>query len=208
MGRLLLLRHGESEWNAAGRWQGWADIALTPLGEAQASHAATRLAGLPGARFTAVVASDLRRAQRTAEILAYGLGIDIDSVETEPELREFDVGDWSGLTKAEIEQRWPGQLTAWWNNELDRTPGGEPREQFVQRVVAATERLVDRPGQVLGVSHGGVVGALQRTLGVDGDQPRITNLAGRWFAREDGNLTPGDLVTLLDPDEMTVSPSR
>lgn len=206
MGRLLLLRHGQSEWNAAGRWQGWADTELSDLGEAQAAHAATRLAGLPGARFTAVVASDLRRAQRTAAILADGLGI--DRVETEPDLREFDVGDWSGLTRPEIEVRWPGQLAAWWNDELENTPGGEPRGHFVSRVVAATERLVDRPGAVLAVSHGGVVGALQRALGVDGDQPRITNLAGRWFDRQDGNLTPGDLVTLLDPDESTVSPSR
>src|SRR5207302_6616378 len=75
VGRVLVVRHGQSEWNAAGRWQGWADISLSELGEEQARHAATRLADLDGARFTAVVASDLRRAVSTAEILASGPGI-------------------------------------------------------------------------------------------------------------------------------------
>ena len=208
MGCVLVIRHGQSEWNAAGRWQGWADIELTELGEAQARHAGIRLSSL-GFSFSGVVASDLRRAQRTAHLIAGELGIDPSHVETEPDLREFNVGDWSGLTRPEIEERWPGQLDEWWKGALTRTPGGENRQHFVDRVAAAVSRLTRWPGDVLVVSHGGVVGALQlATLG-DGDRPRITNLSGRWFeAGLGGELRAGDLVYLLDPDESTVSPSR
>src|SRR5688572_19392365 len=89
--RLLLLRHGQSTWNADGRWQGQADPPLSPLGEEQARDAARRLA--PG-QFSRVLASDLRRARQTAEILADALRL---PVEVDPDLREIDVGDWQGL---------------------------------------------------------------------------------------------------------------
>ena len=75
MSRLLLLRHGQSEWNAAGRWQGQADIPLSARGEQQAEEAARRLADLGGNPFRAVVASDLRRTVRTAEIKFYRAAI-------------------------------------------------------------------------------------------------------------------------------------
>ncbi len=211
VGQVLVLRHGQSEWNAAGRWQGWADIELTELGEAQARHAGIRLASL-GLSFGSVVASDLLRAQRTAALVADELGFDPAAIETEPELKEFNVGEWSGLTRAEIEQQWPGQLEAWWRGALTHTPGGELRTHFVERVAAAVRGLTRRPGDVLVISHGGVVGALQEALGVDGDRPRITNLSGRWFsAASDGaaphGLVAGALLFLLDADETTVSPT-
>src|SRR3954465_11358953 len=113
MGRVLLLRHGQSEWNAAGRWQGWADIALTERGEDQAREAGARLAERDLHRFHAVACSDLMRARRTAALLADALGLHHIEVEVEPDLREFDVGEWSGLTRPEIEARWPGQLDRW-----------------------------------------------------------------------------------------------
>src|SRR5947199_1696320 len=111
MSRLLLLRHGQSEWNAAGRWQGQADIPLTARGERRAEEAVRRLADLGGNPFRAVVASDLRRTVRTAEIMAATLGV--TTLELDVGLREFDVGEWSGLTRPEIEDRWPGQLDKW-----------------------------------------------------------------------------------------------
>src|SRR3954466_3189142 len=163
MGRVLLLRHGQSEWNAAGRWQGWADIALTERGEEQAREAGVRLAERGLHRFQAVVSSDLVRARRTAELLAEALAlVDVD-IEIEPDLREFDVGEWSGLTRPEIEARWPGQLDEWREGRLTQIPGGESREHFIGRIVAAVSATARRyAGQeVLVISHGGVIGTLQ-----------------------------------------------
>src|SRR3954447_4283030 len=131
MSRLLLLRHGQSEWNAAGRWQGQADIPLSARGEEQAAEAAERLAGRGGARFTVVVASDLQRTVRTAEIMAATLGI--ASIERDAGLREFDVGEWSGLTRPEIEQRWPGQLDEWREGRPTPNPGGESPDHLTPR---------------------------------------------------------------------------
>lgn len=203
---MLVVRHGQSEWNAAGRWQGWADIDLTELGQAQARHAANRLNAL-GVQFERVVASDLRRAQHTAELLSEGLAL--GPVVPEPQLREFDVGHWSGLTRAEIEERWPGQLEAWWRGALTHTPGGELRTAFSDRVVGAVVRLASEPGDTLAVAHGGVVGVLQVATCVDDDRPRITNLAGRWFSVDSrGQLVAGDLVYLIDAQERTASPTR
>ena len=205
--RVLLVRHGESEWNAAGRWQGWADTELTGLGILQAGDAAERLRS---AGITTVVASDLRRTQHTAEIIAARLGL--SPVHADPALREFDVGDWSGLTRPEIEARWPGQLDAWREGKLACTPGGEPRDHFVDRVLGAVRGVAHRfPGQtILAVTHGGVIGTLQRTLDGDDSRDRIGNLAGRWVdVAPDGEaLILGRLERLLDPDESTLSPSR
>lgn len=103
MTRLLLIRHGQSEWNADGRWQGQADPPLTDLGRAQARHAARSLGVVD-----AIVASDLQRAAETAAIIAEELGV--GPLVLEPGLRERDAGEWSGLTRAEIERDWPGYL--------------------------------------------------------------------------------------------------
>jgi broad specificity phosphatase PhoE len=207
MSRLLLLRHGQSEWNAAGRWQGQADIPLSARGEEQAAEAAERLAGRGGSRFTVVVASDLQRTVRTAEIMAARLGI--ASIERDAGLREFDVGEWSGLTRPEIEQRWPGQLDEWREGRLTQIPGGESREHFIGRIVDAVSAIARRyAGQeVLVISHGGVIGTLQGLTGTDEPGPRITNLAGRWFSLAADRLVAGPVEFLLDAEESTVSPT-
>lgn len=194
MARLLLLRHGQSSWNAEGRWQGWADPPLSPLGEAQARAAAGRLAG---AGLTAVVSSDLDRARGTAGIVAGELGLPV--LPPEPDLRERDIGDWSGLTTAEIEQGWPGWLTAWRAGELERPPNGESRAEIAARVMAVLERLAAGEGTVLVVTHGGVIHLVQDHFGCD--SVRMGNLCGRWL---EAGLTPGDAVLVPD-DEMTVT---
>src|SRR5829696_1601221 len=94
--RLLLVRHAQSEWNADGRWQGWADPPLSGLGRRQSATAADAL-GWPDA----IVASDLERARETAAIIAAAGGP--GAFEVEPALRERDLGDFTGLTRAEIE---------------------------------------------------------------------------------------------------------
>jgi len=207
--RLLLVRHGLSEWNLVGRWQGWADIPLSEAGETQAREARPALADLG---VTAVVHSGMQRTERTAALLAEGLDLD---VEVEPGLKEYDVGDWSGLTRPEIEQRWPGALDAWFRGRLPATPGGESRDGFAGRLLDAVRRvaLTHPCGTVLCVTHGGSIRTLQRVLSDDGDHPgpRIGNLSGRWvrvdWEGEGFTVDLGDLVHLLPPARETESPS-
>lgn len=203
---LLLLRHGQSVWNAEGRWQGQADPPLSALGELQADEAAGRL-GATGTGFSGVVASDLLRARRTAEIIAAKLGL--GGVLLEPGLREIDVGEWTGLTREEIHAGWPGMLAAWSEGRAPSTPGGEPRAHLADRARATLARLAAgaSPGDhLLVVSHGALIRTLDRALGRD--PVAIPNLAGRWYdAGGDGILTAGDLVSLADPEERTASPT-
>ncbi len=205
---LLLVRHGLSEWNLAGRWQGWADIPLAAEGEAQVLQAGPAVAGLG---LTAVVHSGMLRSERTAQLLAEGLAIDV--VEAEPGLKEYDAGEWSGLTRPEIERGWPGALDAWFQGHLPATPGGESREAFAQRLLDSVHRvaLTHPGGTVLCVTHGGAIGTLQRVLSDDQIGPRIANLSGRWIhlGWEGGSVVIklGDLVHLLPPAIETESPS-
>ncbi len=206
---LLLVRHGLSEWNLLGRWQGWADIPLAEAGVAQARKAGEALTALG---ITAVVHSGMQRTERTAEVLAEGLRL---PVEVEPGLKEYDVGEWSGLTRPEIERRWPGALDAWFQGRLPATPGGESRDGFATRLLDAVRRvaLTHPGGTVVCVTHGGALGALQRVLSETENQPgpRIGNLSGRWvhvdWEGEQFTLELGDLVHLLPPTVETESPS-
>jgi broad specificity phosphatase PhoE len=145
---ILLARHGETDWNRDGRFQGHADPPLNDAGRAQARRLAERLASTP---FDAVYSSDLARAHETAEILAASHGV---PVVADAGLREVDVGSWSGLTRAEISERFPGA----------EHHDGETREEHLTRVVAAVERIAHgHPGQrILIVSHGGSLRALRR----------------------------------------------
>lgn len=186
MARLLLIRHGQSAWNAEGRWQGWADPPLSRVGEAQALTAAARL---QDEGLTAVVSSDLRRARRTAELIAGHL--DLPVLDSVADLRERDIGDWSGLTTVEIEQGWPGWLAAWRAGELERPPNGESRDELADRVLDAVGRLADLEGCLLVVTHGGVIHLVQDRLGVDG--PRMGNLCGRWI---EAGFVAGDAVVV------------
>jgi probable phosphoglycerate mutase len=196
MVRLLLVRHGESTWNAQSRWQGQADPPLSSFGERQAHEAAERLAEV--AAITAVWASDLVRARRTGELIAKRLGL--GGVRAEPRLRERNVGAWSGLTRDEIEQRWPGYLA-----ERRSPPDFEGDDALLERARAGLATAVDGTGSgdVLVVTHGGVIRTIERSLGATPE--RLPNLGGRWlFAESPTNLTLGDRVVLLEPDEVTI----
>ncbi len=203
--RLLLVRHGQSEWNEAGRWQGWADIDLTDMGRDQARHAAATVAAI---RPDAVVSSGMRRATETAQLLVDGLGL--PEVEVEAGFKEYDVGEWSGCTRDEIAERWPGMLEPFGRGELGATPGGESRVAFLARLEAAVHRTaILHAGQtVLVVSHGGAIGSLTRRLDLDKDRGvRIANLMGRWFIVDDvGAISVGPVVHLLEQTEETASP--
>jgi broad specificity phosphatase PhoE len=145
---ILLARHGETDWNREGRFQGWADPPLNETGRAQAQVLAGQLAELP---FDAVYSSDLRRAHETALIVAEPHGV---PVIVDRGLREIDVGSWSGLTRPEIDARFPGA----------EQHDGETREEHLARVLAAVERIAcAHPGErILIVSHGGSLRTLRR----------------------------------------------
>ena len=198
--QLLVVRHGESEWNALGRWQGQANPKLSARGEEQARLAAESLRPFGVDR---VVSSDLDRASRTARIISGILGIGGPILD--PGFREIDVGQWSGLTRPEIELRWPQLLTAWSDGRLESTPGGETLEALRARVRAAVRQLLDdidaasgsKPPTVLVVSHRRAISALEESVGV---RPvRAGHLAGRRFtAGPSAELVPGEPLDLLD----------
>jgi broad specificity phosphatase PhoE len=196
--RLLLVRHAQSEWNALGRWQGWSDPALSELGRAQARAAASAVGPVD-----AVVASDLRRARATAEILAETL--DLGPVAVEPRLRERDVGEWAGLTREQIEQQWPGALD---QPGGPRPPGGETPAQVISRVQRALDDLAGRYGDasVLVVTHGGVIRGIERHLGIAPES--LPNLGGAWLDVEPGRWEVGARVLLVDPDDVAVTIPR
>lgn len=188
--RILLIRHGQSEWNASGRWQGWADPPLTSLGRHQASTAAKRLGSLD-----AIFSSDLSRAAETAAIISTSIGV--GPVIVEHRLRERDIGAWTGLTHAEIEARWPGML----NVRPFQPPEGETREQLSERVLAGLNAIVETypGGEVLVVAHGGVIRNLERHLGVEPES--LPNLGGVNLIIHKQDIIMGERLMLLDPDD-------
>lgn len=188
---VLVARHGQSEWNAKGRWQGQADPPLSDLGRAQAAGAATQLGA-----FDAIIASDLDRALTTAMIIAENLGI--GPVLVEPAFRERHAGEYQGLTREEIDERWPGNIEAgiW-------PPGWEPDTSVHARVSDGLERvkLEIGAGDVLIISHGGVIYSLEGHHGAHHE--RITNLGARWFHHGDRGWRLGERVQ-LSPVEVTI----
>ncbi|HVE91882.1 MAG TPA: histidine phosphatase family protein [Actinomycetota bacterium] len=195
--RFLIVRHAESEWNALGRWQGWGDPPLSPVGREQAAAAVSRLRGLRGA----VAASSLRRARETAEIIAAGLGL--RPPEIHDGLREIDVGEWTGRTHAEIARDYPDEMAAWRQGRLTGYPGGEDRESHKARVLSALARIAeDHPDEeVLVVTHGGCLSSLERMLDVWPGRGS-GNLVGRWFEAASPLRAVGERISLLpEPTE-------
>ncbi len=202
--RILLVRHGQSEWNALGRWQGQADPPLTDQGRHQAKVAASAFGAVD-----AVVASDLQRAQETALIIAASLGV--GPVVVDERLRERHAGEWQGLTRDEIREQWPGYLH---DDRADaglgpraeqrRPPGWEPDRSVLERALAAFGAVASEvgAGDVVAVTHGALIYAVERHLG--DSSGRIANLGGRWVEAGAGELALGERVLLVDPGDATV----
>jgi probable phosphoglycerate mutase len=126
--KIILARHGETPWNAEGRYQGQEDIALSPVGEAQAAALARRLDDVP---ITRAIASPLARARRTAEI---ALGTRAPMLGTDPGLMEIAHGEWEGLLAAEIRERDGERLRAWRDAPHEvLMPGGESLRHVLDR---------------------------------------------------------------------------
>jgi broad specificity phosphatase PhoE len=160
---ILLARHGQSDWNATRRWQGHADRPLTEKGRIQARALAARLEHI---ELDAVYSSDLRRAAETAAEVARSQGVEL--VENS-ELREVDVGSWSGLTRAEAEARFPEGF-ARWRAGYPGWEDGESYDEMTDRVLGGIHRIAaaHEDGRVLVVSHGGPIRAIHASaLGLD-----------------------------------------
>jgi broad specificity phosphatase PhoE len=191
---VLLLRHAHTSWSHWGRRQGWADLPLT----AEGRRAARRWASSIDVEFAAVVASDLQRAQQTAQIIARELRA--RGVVTLVGLREQNQGAWTGLTKDQIKRRWPDRL-----RERPRRPvGGEPPELVLERVLATLGSVAaaHRGRSVLAIAHSDVIRTLELSLGVDA--PPVPHLEGRWLrimAAPGRDVEQG--VRSVDPGELT-----
>jgi broad specificity phosphatase PhoE len=160
--RLVLWRHGETDYNAAGRMQGHLDSALTPVGWNQARFAAPLLA-----RFEPdlVIASDLHRATDTATVLTEAIGVPL---QIDKRLRETHLGEWQGLTGAEVDEHWPGERNHWRTDATWAPPGGESRVEVAERANEVVTDLV-RAGSEVGdtvllAAHGGLIIALTARL--------------------------------------------
>ncbi|MGW7536395.1 histidine phosphatase family protein [Amycolatopsis sp. NPDC054798] len=160
--RLLLWRHGETDYNAAGRMQGHLDSALTPVGWNQARFAVPALA-----RFAPelVIASDLRRATDTATVLTEAIGVPL---QIDKRLRETHLGEWQGLTGAEVDEGYPGDRQLWRADAAWAPPGGESRVEVAERAAEVVDDLMqpnsDAGESVLLASHGGLILALTAKL--------------------------------------------
>ena len=160
MATLILVRHGETDWNRDRRVQGQTDLPLNETGRAQARALAEQLAGT---RVDAVYASDLARARETAELLAAQRGL---TVTLDPALREKDFGSWEGLTDVEVLDRFPDAVRGAWGD-------AETPDELSARVLAALERIAARhPNEhVVVVTHGGPVRAVLRHCSSANDGP-------------------------------------
>ncbi len=172
---LLLLRHGQSEWNAAGRWQGAADSPLTHLGRTQARETGSLLRSL-GIDFSALWSSDLQRAAETALLIGTELGLGGQKVDAR--LRESEAGEWQGLTQSEIEAQWPGYLAA-----HRRPPSFEEFESVAERALSALRGIANDANGTdrvpLVVTHSGVIRTVIRIL--KESDSRVPNLGGTWL---------------------------
>ena len=164
--------------------QGWSDAPLSQVGEAQAVRAGRALASV-GAKPGLVGSSDLLRARRTAELLAAETGYEGLPL-ADPALREQDLGDWNGLNRTEIEQRWPSELAERDLGGIRDVPGGETGHAFAERCLGALERfaatLLEAGEEVaVTVTHGGVVIVLEHALGCWRAGVGHPNLSGWWL---------------------------
>ena len=158
-GSILLVRHGETEWNLARRYQGWSDSPLTARGLVQAEAIGRHLCTHPDAAGATIVASPIGRARRTAEIIREGLGGTV-ALRFDERLREISLGSWDGLHREEIEVLVPGIFDGEGYHEwYFDTPDGETYEVFAGRVGAWLAEAGDGP--LLVVTHGVVTRVLR-----------------------------------------------
>lgn len=206
MQQLILVRHGETIWNHAGRLQGATNVPLSDAGYVQAAQVAQRLAAEP---LDAIYSSDLLRAMLTAQVIAEGRGV---AVTEEPRLRQSSRGHWEGLAWAEIAALFPADYAAFQNDPHHTPPGGEPFDQTVARITALLADLArDHPGDatVLLVSHGQIL-RLLLCIALDIAPERAEMFTFDNAALAELRFTPGGAVIayLNDTHHLHPAPTR
>jgi alpha-ribazole phosphatase len=189
---LLLVRHGETDWNREGRWQGHSDTHLNELGREQAARVAAELDGVD-----VIYSSDLARATETADVVARRLGLE---VRVDERLRERSFGAWEGKTAPEIEAEFRDAHSRWLAGEGPGADDAEPFPDFGARVGSFLQDVLARhPDEtVLVVAHGGsirVIHALASGLDYVRDHrsiPGVPNCAVAKYASREGKLAPID----------------
>ena len=156
---VVLLRHGQTDYNVAGRMQGHIDSTLTETGVAQAAHVAPEIARLTPDR---LISSGLSRAADTADAVAAACG---QPVKLDARLRETHLGEWQGQTVEQIEESYPGAIAVWRSDPAWAPPGGESRIDVVRRALPVVEELDEEftsPGADTAVliAHGGLIAGL------------------------------------------------
>lgn len=187
---IIMVRHGQTDWNYEQRYQGHCDIPLNDTGRQQARDLA---AILQNETVEAVYSSDLCRAKETAEIIAAPLSL---PVIIDPRLREMSFGLWEGQTFTEIYRDYPNEFEEWFRNTSDYTvPGGESVNRLLKRFQVFMDDIKDRyTGTVLLVTHGGVIRSF--LFSILGQDPREL-----W----ENGLEPGAVIRLeINGDDIKV----
>jgi probable phosphoglycerate mutase len=203
--RIVILRHGRTAWNAERRYQGQSDPPLDSVGEEQALEAAALIAAMHP---DLLISSDLQRARLTAQKVASLSGLDLM---IDARLRERHLGHWEGLTRDEVEQRYPDEFADWLAGRDVTRRGGESRREVADRALSLVAEVPEVELVVL-VSHGATAMCLTaELLGLPQTPSILAPLANcHWTeVRDDGqgwNLRahnagpPGPVIPLLSPD--------
>ena len=147
MTTLVLIRHGQTDWNVEGRWQGQADLSLNNRGREQARHVAEYQSQF---EFVALYSSDLRRAMETAQVIGAAMGVE---VYPDPRLREINLGRWQGMLAGDIRAQYPDEYKRWHESPLTaHPPDGEDVPALATRVLEAVNEIIARyPRQCVGI---------------------------------------------------------
>jgi glucosyl-3-phosphoglycerate phosphatase len=203
--RLFLLRHGRTAWNAESRYQGQEDPPLDSVGRAQAMQVAPLIALMNP---DVIVSSDLQRAVQTAEPVADATGL---AVIVDERMRERHLGHWQGLTRDEVQARYPDEFDDWLHGRDLSRRGGESRQQVADRAVQALEATEGADTAVV-VTHGATAMCLTSALlGLPQTPPVVAPLANchwtelrrlgeRWSVRAHNIGVPGLVIPAVPVD--------
>lgn len=198
--KVILLRHGQTEWNTLQKYQGHTDIALNDFGRKQAQMVASYLCD--NEEIEAIYCSDLSRGRETAEIVARENKLEVNC---DPRLREISFGHWEGLTFSEVYERYPQEFDNWFHNtRLVKVPGGESFDDVLARSLPALEEIVaQHSGTVLVVSHGGLIKTLINHLnGGNGMWETSLEPASMTYLEwEGGSFTPVKIAFILETEK-------